>query len=479
MEKRIRSLEKASSGLEPTEDQRLELMKHTEEYAGRFLKSLPKQKAYHLFDETVDSLLEEPIGEEPGLPEHIIHDIENRVIPPGLNAASGSHMAYIPGGGLVSGATGDYLAAVTNPYAGVYYSSPGAVNLERRLIRWTSELAGYPDTSGGFLASGGSIANLTAVVTAREAHKIAPEKVKNVVVYQTAQTHHCVDRALNIAGMGTCIRQTVPVDDRFRMDPEKLEQCIENDKACGRQPWMVVASAGTTDAGAVDPLDQIAEISGKHSLWFHVDAAYGGFFMLTDYGKKLMSGIEKSDSAVLDPHKSLFIPYGLGILIVRNEELLAKAHHYEASYMQDTKSGNFARSPADLSPELSKHFRALRLWVPLKLHGVKAFRSALNEKRLLAKYAWEKIASMPGFEVGPEPELSVFLFRYNPETGDPDKLNREIHEWITGDGRIFFSTTTYNSHFMLRLAILSVRTHLDTVIKALEIIREAANAVKK
>ncbi|TVR27672.1 MAG: aminotransferase class V-fold PLP-dependent enzyme [Balneolaceae bacterium] len=477
MIKRIKELENSSRNLEPDKEEWQSMKKATDAYAGRFLDSLPLQKAYTRFDSSVDELLNEEIGEEPRNISELIRTVENRVIPPGLNPASGGHLGYIPGGGLPASALADYLAAVTNPYAGIYFSSPGAVLIEKQMIQWMAKLVGYPPSAGGYLSSGGSLANLTAIVTAREAHKIKPAGIENSVVYLSGQTHHCVDRALNIAGMGECVRRYVPMDRQFRMETGELKTMIEADLEQGLKPWMVVASAGTTDAGAVDSLDEIAEIISKHNIWFHVDAAYGGFFLLTDEGKKMMKGIEKSDSAVLDPHKGLFIPYGLGALIVRDQQLLAEAHTYQADYMQDTKTVNHIHSPADLSPELSKHFRSLRMWLPLKLHGVGSFRAALEEKMLLARYAWQKISEMDGFETGPAPQLSVFMFRYNPGHGDVDEMNREIHRLITDDGRIFFSTTKYKGNFMLRLAVLSFRTHLDTIDQALQLIKEKAEQV--
>ncbi|MEX2456450.1 MAG: pyridoxal-dependent decarboxylase, partial [Balneolaceae bacterium] len=310
MKKKILQLEQKARILDEGDHHHNELMKSATEYGDRFLQSLSKQKAYEIFDESVDSLLEDPLEETPGNIREIIQDIENRVIPPGLNPASGNHYGYIPGGGLAAGAAGDYLAAITNPYAGVYFSSPGAVNLERRLIRWMAEFIGYSTGFGGNLTSGGSIANLTAVHTAREAHNIKPEGVRKAVVYVTDQTHHCVERALLVSGMGECVRQNVPMDDWFRMDPSKLQKMVDEDRKNGLNPWMVVASAGTTDAGAVDPLEDIAAVTSSNKLWFHVDAAYGGFFLLTERGKEMMKGIEKSDSVVLDPHKGMFISYG-------------------------------------------------------------------------------------------------------------------------------------------------------------------------
>lgn len=479
MDEKLTELEKLSSSLEPAAKQFHQMGSMAGNYISRFLNTLPKQPAYTRFNDSVDKLVSEPIEEHPGEFDKLLKIVEEEIVPPGLNPASGGHLGYIPGGGLPVSALADYIAAATNPYAGVYFSSPGAVNIERRLISWMGELLGYPETSGGYLSSGGSLANLTAIVTARESCKIKPSEIERTVVYLTNQTHHCVDRALNVAGLKDAIRRYIPMDDRFRMQTDELQEQITEDKKAGLNPWLIVASAGTTDAGAVDPLDEVAEIAERESLWFHVDAAYGGFFLLTDQGKKMLKGIERSDSVVLDPHKSLFIPYGLGALVVRDKKKLADAHSYHADYMQDTKEQISVLSPADLSPELSKHFRALRLWLPLKLHGVAAFRAALEEKLLLAKYAWQKLNEMDNFETGPEPQLSVFMFRFNPGKGDIDKLNKELHKAVTDDGRVFFSTTKYKGNFVLRMAILSFRTHKHTIDLTLNIIREKANKLMR
>lgn len=478
MKDTILKLAMEASPLEPNAAQRTFLQNLAVDYADRFYRSLSGQKVYEQFDESVNSLLEEPIREEAADAVEVLHLVENRVVPPGLNPASGNHFGYIPGGGLMSAAIGDYIAAVTNRYAGVYASSPGAVAIETRLVRWMSELVGYPADSGGYLASGGSLANLTAVVTARDDAGIKSKDVKKNVVYLTSQTHHCVERALNIAGLRDCLKRFIPVDNRFRLIPDELDSAIQKDLEDGLIPWMIVASAGTTDTGAVDPLDEIGKISLKNDLWFHVDAAYGGFFLLTEEGKKKMQGIELSDSVVLDPHKGLFLPYGLGALIVKDVVKLANAHRFSASYMQDTKVDSGIYSPAELSGELSKHFRGLRMWIPLKLHGIRAFRSALQEKLFLARYAWYQLNEMEDIEVGPHPQLTVFTFRWKPDAGDTEEMNRKLHRAILEDGRIFLSTTRIDDTFMLRLAILSVRAHLKQVDLFLEILQEKIEVCK-
>lgn len=470
---RIITLQEQSRSLEPDQGERAQVTGSSIEYGEEFLESLNQQKAYQIFEESVHELLNDPLEEESTEIEKVLKTIKNDIVTPGLNPASGTHFGYIPGGGLFSSAVGDYLAALTNRYVGVYYSSPGGVALETRLVNWMAELIGYDEKAGGYLSSGGSMANLTAVVTAREQAGLHSRDYEKAVVYVTDQTHHCVDKAINIAGMYDCQKRYIPLDDHSKMRVGELEKAIESDRQQGLIPWMIVASAGTTDTGAIDPLEEIGKVAASNNIWYHVDAAYGGFFLLTEEGKQKLEGIDRADSVVLDPHKGLFLPYGTGALVVKDVEKLAEAHRYEANYMQDTKVESGIYSPADISPELSKHFRGLRMWLPLKLHGVKAFRSALDEKLLLTRYTWQKLRDMDDFEVEAEPELTVFTFRWAPKTNaNLDALNQKLHKYLVEDGRIFLSTTRIEDEFRFRFALLSVRSHLREIELFLSVLKE-------
>ena len=232
----------------------------------------------------------------------------------------------------------------------------------------------------------------------------------------------------------------------------------------------MVASAGTTDVGAIDPLRAIGKIANERGLWYHIDAAYGGFFVLTDEGKKKLEGIETSDSLVIDPHKGLFLPYGLGVVLVKNAEKLRDSHRYAANYMQDAAALTDEPSPADLSPELTKHFRGLRLWLPLKLHGAAPFRACLTEKLLLAKYFHTEVQKL-GFESRIEPELSVVTYRWLPRNGDANIFNKRLLEHVVADGRVFISSTMLNGEFTLRFACLAFRSHLSTVDTLLTVLK--------
>lgn len=297
------------------------------------------------------------------------------------------------------------------------------------------------------------------------------------MIYSTAHAHHSVDKAVRIAGLGECVMRHVPMDHRHRMNADALDRMICEDRAAGLRPFLVVASAGTTDVGAVDPLPAIADVSAQHQLWLHVDGAYGAFFALCEEGRRVLTGMDRADSLTMDPHKGLFLPYGSGAVLVKNTAAVQAAHIYAANYMQDTHQPGDEISPADLSPELTKHFRGLRLWLPLKLFGVAPFRAALEEKLLLARYFRERLLEIPGFEVGPEPDLSVVTFRYVPERGDADDFNQRLVQAIHRDGRVFLSSSVIDDRFILRLAILVYRTHLEDVDLAIEILREKVAAL--
>jgi glutamate/tyrosine decarboxylase-like PLP-dependent enzyme len=470
---KIKQLEQLSAGLEPSATQRMEMTTLAVDYAESFLGKLPEMNTFDA-DQGRSKLLEQAFGEQPEDMSGLLEILDTAVIHEGINAASGGHMGYIPGGGIYPSSLGDFLADVTNRYSGVSFASPGGAKMEQQLVKWMTELIGFPAGSGGDLTSGGSIANLTAIVTARETMGIRARDIERSCIYMTADTHHCIDKSLRAAGLAECKKHWVPMDDHFRMDVSALEQLIQEDIAAGLRPWLITASAGTTDTGAIDPVGAIAELAEQHDLWLHVDAAYGGFFLLCEEGRQVLQGLDKAHSVVLDPHKGMFLPYGSGAVLVRDVKWLAQSQAYQADYMQDVTADEGHYSPADLSLELSRPFRGLRFWLPLKLFGLAPFRAALAEKIWLARYFHEQLEKTPGWEVGPYPELSVATFRFIPETGDADIFNERLVEAVQADGKVFISSTQINGKFVLRLAVLHFRTHLDRVDYVLELLKRLA-----
>jgi len=475
---KIKALEKAASPLEPDAVKRREVRDKIVAYTESFLSTIETDKAFQITADLGIGLLSSPISNEPITTEESIELFKENVEKPGLNPASGGHLAYIPGGGLYYSSLGDYVAAITNRYAGVFYPSPGAVRMTNMLLRWMADIAGYPKNAGGNLTSGGSIANLTAIVTARDAHKLTGKDFHKTVVYSTEHAHHCIDKALRIAGLKECIKRHVPLDENYKMDVAALQSQIAGDKKDGLKPWLIIASAGTTDVGAVDPLDEIGDVAKENGLWYHIDGAYGAFFALTDYGKQKLKGMEKSDSIVMDPHKGLFLPYGLGVLLVKDQDKLRQSHYYSANYLQDVVEFEDEISPAEVSPELTTHFRAMRMWLPLKLCGTRPFVACLDEKLLLARYFHKTLGAVKGFEMGPEPELSVVTYRYIPKSKDANEFNEALLQEVLKDGRIFLSSTTINGNFTLRIAILAFRSHLRTIDLTIDILKEKVNTLE-
>ena len=471
MRDRLLELETISRSLEPSSPQREAVRSDVIEYSEDFLNNLDLIKAYNAGTDKGIGLLDSPITENGIEIDEAISLIRDNVDTPGLNPASGGHLAYIPGGGIYYSALGDYLADVFNRYAGVFYASPGAVRMENMLIRWMNDLVGYGSDAGGNLTTSGSLANLIAMVTARDGRNIKSADVPRSVIYLSKQTHHSVDKGIRVAGLGECIIRYIPIDETYKIIPAELARLITEDRSAGLNPFLVVASAGTTDVGAIDPLVEIGRISKDHGLWYHIDAAYGGFFILTEEGKTKLLGLELSDSLVIDPHKGLFLPYGLGVVLVKNVADLKRSYSFDAHYMQDAFAGHDELSPAELSPELTKHFRGLRLWLPLKLHGVAPFRACLEEKLLLAKYFHAEVQKL-GFESKIEPELSVVTYRWLPENGDANIFNKRLLDAVVADGRVFISSTMLNGEFTLRFACLAFRTHLKTVDTLLEVLRD-------
>ena len=474
---KLEKLERIARQLEPDQGERELMLDKVRDYAETFLTSLPTAPAYTR-DEGRRGFSKTPIDEQPTELNSLLETFDSEVNTTGLNPASGNFLGYIPGGALYPSALGDYLADITNRYSGVSFAGPGAADMELSLVAWMCQLVGYPDTAGGDLTSGGSLATLSAFVTARDAHDIVPGKISDACVYLTGQVHHCVSKALHIAGLKDVRKRLVPMDKRYRMDVAALKEMIDADRSQGLEPWLIVASAGTTDTGAVDPIADIARVAKQQGMWFHLDAAYGGFFMLCEEGRERLQGLEQADSIVLDPHKSLALPYGSGAVLIKDRRLLAKSNAYYADYMQDAKQEEVdldtVLSPCDLSLELTRPFRGPRMWLPLNLFGLRPFRASLAEKIWLARYFHQRLSNIDGFETGPAPDLSVVTFRYLPKSGEANAFNRRLQDALLEDGRVFISSTRIDDRFTLRLAILNFRTHRATIEYTLELLEKLA-----
>jgi aromatic-L-amino-acid decarboxylase len=390
------------------------------------------------------------------------------------NTAGPGYLAYIPGGGVYAAALADFIACAVNRYMGVAQAAPALAQIEETSVAWLCRLMGFPPGARGILTSGGSLSSFSAIVTAR--HERLGEAFQDGVLYFSEETHYCVAKAARLAGFPRGGLRALPTDARYRLRPAALLEAIREDRRFGRRPFLVVANVGTTNTGAIDPLPELLELAREHGLWVHADAAYGGFFRLARESGTRLAGIEQCDSITLDPHKGLFMPYGLGALLVRDGETLFRVHREGASYVQDvTQDGSLGF--ADLSPELSRDFRGLRLWLPLMLHGLGAFREQLDEKLALARWAYQELASDRHFELVDEPQLSVVAFRLRAPAQQADQLGPELLRRVNSGRRVFLSSTRLGGRYALRLCVLSFRTHKERVEDAVRALRQEAAAL--
>lgn len=388
-----------------------------------------------------------------------------------VETAGPGYLAYFPSGGLYSSVLGEAIAQVLNRYTGVAAMAPGMIALEESVLRWFCHEFGLPASSGGLITSGASIATLAALHAARQRKLNGPDD--HAVIYVTEHTHLCVAKAARIAGFTDAQVRMLPIDHEHRMDVAAASEAIRIDRAAGRRPFLIVATAGSTSTGTVDPIADIAEVASTEGLWLHVDGAYGGGFQLTERGRGLLARIEYADSITFDPHKSMFLPYGTGVLLVRDASALRAAHSADGDYLQDLADDPELPDYADLGPELTRDSRGLRLWLPLHLHGTEAFRRALDEKLDLAHWAYDQLRDVPHLELPLRPDLTVLVAR----SAAGDDATREMLRRINAGRRVFMSSTRLDGRFTLRLCVLSHRTHRDRVAEAVAAVREAAQAV--
>jgi aromatic-L-amino-acid decarboxylase len=430
-----------------------------------WIAALPTQPTHDLDkSHRLARSLRQPMPEGGVSFRQLLGQVFERMVPTSLNTAGPGYLAYIPGGGLFHSAVADLIADATNRYVGIWAAAPGLVQIETNVVRWFCDMAGFPAGSGGLLTTGGSMATLGAVVAAREP---LGRRLLDGMIYTSSQAHHSVAKAARVAGFPAENVREIAADALLRMDVEALRSAIASDRAAGRIPRMVVSSAGTTATGAVDPLPAIADLCAQEGLWHHVDAAYGGFFLLTERGRATLRGIERADSITLDPHKGLFLPYGTGCLLVRDLAALRAANRATASYLPPPQSDPECWDFADLGPELSRDARGLRVWIPLKMHGASTFRAVLDEKLDLTLDAATRIGALPGVTLVAPPELSLFAFQVAPlGVDDPaaiDTFGRRVLAAVNARQRVFITGATVNGRFVLRVCVLSFRTHQDRI----------------
>ena len=418
----------------------------------------------------MESRLREPPPEEPTDFEELIGRLEKDVLP-----FTGQHdhprfFGYIPSSPTWPGVLGDFLASGVNIFAGTWLQSAGASTVELVVIDWFRQWLGYGGRASGILLPGGSLANLTALACAKEAK--AGGRAATAVVYVTPQSHSSLTRALHVLGFEADQVRSVPVDDRLRMRADALAAAMDADVLAGRRPLVVVANAGATNNRAIDPQGEISAVCAEQDAWFHVDAAYGGFAILTERGRAWLDGIDEADSVTLDPHKWLYQPYECGCLVVRNGPLLSQAFHILPDYLQDTAVGGVEVNFADRGLQLTRSARALKVWLSLHHFGVRAFRAAIDRALDLAVLAEERVRASEELELLSPASLGIVCFRRRPRGGaagerELEALNSDLARRLAESGEGLVSTTRVDRRFALRMCVLGHRSRAEDIERVL------------
>lgn len=365
---------------------------------------------------------------------------------------------FVPSPGNYVGALADFVVAGANPFVGTWFAGSGPAALELRTVDWLRRLCGLPDGAGGLFVSGGSAANLTALAVAR--HRMLGDRLDGAVAYLSDQTHSSLARALRVIGVPPAGIRKLASDADLRLAPAAVAAAVAADRAAGRRPFVVVATAGTTNTGAVDPLGELADLCAREGLWLHVDGAYGAPARLVERGRRLLADLGRADSLSLDPHKWLFQPFACGCVLLRERALLAETFAIRPEYLRDIDHDPLGEVHfADRGIELTRPFRALKLWLSLQVFGVAAFRAAVDRGIDLAEAAERRLRASANWEVTTRAQLAIVSFRRRGLSGErADALHTAVVEGMVADGGALLTSTVIGGRTVLRLCAINPRT---------------------
>lgn len=378
--------------------------------------------------------------------------VERDVFPNNMLLTHPRFFAFVPSPGNFVSVLADALASGFNVFNGSWLGGSGAAALELATVDWLRQLCGFPASAGGLFTSGGSMANLTALAVARRVK--LQDRLEGAVVYYSDQTHSSVDRGLRVLGLLPEQISRLPVDAGFRLPMDDLRRRVWADRAAGKRPFCVVGNAGTTNTGAIDPLPDVADFCRREDLWFHVDGAYGAAAVISDRGRKLLDGLEAADSLSFDPHKWLFQTIENGCVLVRDAALMKDTFRIMPDYLKDIHRGMGEVNPCDYGIQLTRGFRALKLWMSLKVFGLDAFRAAVDRGFELAGFAEKCLRRMPGWEVVSPAQMGIVCFRY----GSDDQLPHRLVDAMLAGGYALLTSTVLHGHSVLRLCAINPRT---------------------
>ena len=427
------------------------------------------------------ALFRQPLPEEGRPFEEVLAFVRDHVLPFPMGNSHPRFYGFINATADPVGVFADFLAATMNPNC--WGGDHAAIHVETRVIAWLAEMIGYPTSAEGVLVSGGSMANFTALAAARrgttpgnvrEDGLAGPDRPR-LTVYASDQTHACVDKAVDLLGIGTRQLRKIETDERFRVRIPELRAAIADDRAAGFQPAIVVGNAGTVNTGAIDPLDEIADICRAEGLWFHADGAYGALASMVPELKPMFAGMEKADSVAVDPHKWLYVPYEAGATLVRDPGRLSATFRKFPEYLASDPESPFPGPAwfAERGVELSRGFKALKVWMGIQTHGRRAYVERIASDIALARFLAAEVDRRPDFERLAEPVLSIANFRYRPtkrSLSDEglDALNRRIINRLVADGAFFLAPTVLKGRTALRVSITNFRTTQSDLLALLD-----------
>lgn len=432
----------------------------------------------------MEALLREPPPEIGTDLAHVLSDFETKIAPHAMRTNHPRFLAFIPGAPSYLSFLGDLLCAGSNFFCGVWLEACGPAQVEILVLDWFKEFLGCPAETQGAICGGGSEANLIALLAARE--KLDYEQRSRAVLYLTEQRHWSMDRAARIIGLRPDQLRPVPADEHYRLQPAALAKAVAADRAAGQLPWVVVANAGATNTGVVDPLAALADFCEQEHLWFHVDAAYGWAAVLTPEGRATLDGIGRADSITLDPHKWFAQTFEAGGVMVRDGKLLSQTFALRPEYMQDVEPATDEINFADHGIALSRRFRALKIWLSLKVLGVSWFRALVAHSCQLAELSQALLEQSPVFQVLSPRQLSIVGFRYVPlgfqvrDIQDEQYLNHlnlALLEQLRLTGKAFLSSTRLRDRVALRLCFVNWRTTAQDVDEILRLVQEIGDQI--
>ncbi len=453
-----------------------------------YLQNVRERPVWQPVPEDVKRELRAPMPQDGSAFEDVYREFTETILPYATGNIHPRFWGWVHGTGTPTGALADMLAAIMNSNVGG--RDHGAVYVERAVIGWFRDLFGWPQTATGLLVIGTSAANLAAVLVARTSalgHDVREygldQRAKQLVGYASAATHACVRKSFEGAGLGSANLRVLPIDDAHRIDPKIVAREVARDRAAGLRPFLVVGNAGTVDVGAVDPLSDLADLAQQEGLWFHVDGAFGATAYLSERLRPKLRGIERADSIAFDFHKWLHVPYDAGCVLVRDGEIHRTTFASEGPYITRMKRGLAAGEPwfTDYGPDLSRGFRALKVWFTIKEHGAKGLARAIERNCDQAQYLYDKVSGDDLFELVAPIDLQIVCFRpCIPGLSEEqlDHLTDESVMRLQESGVAVISSTTVSGRRAMRVCITNHRTEqedLDVMLDALrQIVREAA-----